>query len=220
MKFEKFFNSKYAKVLEFIYRLIITNLVGILCILLGLGIFSLMSVIISMIIIVKSIDSDTDFPILKVFFNSFKKNYKRIFPLSFFYYFLILISVFNMFFFYSGFNEFGNFFYEVAFNLSIVIFFVVLTIFLNACFIYVYFPNLSNKKVIKYSFKLIRVIPIQTIVIICYLLTIIFLIYVIPILFIFIYLALGLFLINLTLRNTYNRLVADGVKSLDAFIYK
>jgi len=220
MKFEKFFNSKFYKVLELIYRLIITNLVGLLAILLGLGIFSLMSAIISMVIIVKSISTDTEFPLVTVFINSFKKNYKRVLPLSFFYLFLIALSVFNLFFFYVWFNEVGSLFYEVAFNFSIFILLFVLAMFINACFVYVYFPNLTNWKVIKYSFTLFRVTIIQFILMIIFLVGLFFLVYTIPLLVIFIYISLGLYLINYSLKNTYRILVVDGVESLNAFMYK
>lgn len=220
MNFDKFFNSKFYKVLEFVYRLIITNLIGLLAIILGFGIFSLMSSLVSMIIIVRSMNSNTEFPIVRVFVNSFKKNYKRVLPLSLFYYFLIVLSIFNIFYFYTAFNEFGVLFYEIAFNLSIAAFFIILATFINACYIYVYFPNLNNRKVIKYSFTLIRVTIMQMIAIIIFLVLTVIFIYTFYIFIIFIFISLGLFIINLLLRNTYSVLVVDNVKSLDAFMYR
>ena len=220
MNFERFFNSKFYKFLELLYRLIITNIFGILATLLGLGIFSLMSSLVSMIIILKSINTNTEFPIIKVFFRSFIKNYKRIVPLSLFYYGLTLLAIFNFFFFREGFIEFGTVVNEIAFYLSIAIVLIIIAAFINACYIYVYFPNLNNKKIIKYSFSLFRVIIIQMFVMIVYILLAIFLLYVFPYILIFLYFSLGLLIINLLIRFTYQKLVADGVTSLDAFMYK
>lgn len=219
MKFERFFNSKFFKIMELLYRLLLTNLVGLLGIIIGLGLFSLMSSIVSMIIIVKSINSNTDFSIMKVFFKSFKENYKRIIVLSLFYYLFIAIAVFNAFYFYSAFIEFGGLFFEVGFNISLVVVLLVLAAFINAAFIYVYFPNLSNLKIVKYSFTLIRIIIRQFFLIVIYLIGIVLLVYTIPLLIVFIYISLGLFFINMTLRKTYIILVPDGVNSLDAFMY-
>lgn len=219
MKFEKFFNSKIFIFFEMLYRLMVANMLSVLLIVLGLGVFSIMPSIVSLIIVVRSFRHDTDFPIIKVFLLAFKKNYKRLLLLTFFYLAIGSIFTFNTFYFYTALKEYQTLFYEVAFNLMIVIDLIFGLMFLNACFIYVYFPNLNNKKVIKYSLVLLRAIPIQAIIIIIMLIGAIFLFVSIPILFIFILLSLYIYIINLMLKNTYQRLVVDGVKSLDAFTY-
>jgi uncharacterized membrane protein YesL len=218
MKFEKFFNSRIFSFFERIYNLILLNILTIFFTILGLGIFTFMPAIVSLIIIIRSLKHDTDFPIFSTFFNAFKSNYRRVFLISLFYILLGIICLFNSAFFYTAMIDWQNIINIIIFYFSIIIDVIFLLSFINACFILVYFPNLNNK-VIKYSFVLIKIGIVKELIILLMVIGLYYLFFIAPIMIIFIAISLFFYIVNLIIRNIYERLVADGVKSLDAFLY-
>jgi len=219
MNFEKVYNSPIYVIFEFLYRLIIINLLFVLTTILGLGVFTVMPAMVSLLILVRSLNHETSFPIVSAFVQAFRKNYKRVFMLSIFYGIIAIVFVFNTLYFYLFLQETNSFIHQILFYIMLILDAVVFVASVNACFVYVYFPNLSNKKIIKYSFVLLRAIPIQSVVIFGMILGMIFVAYVMPILIVLILVSLFAYIIQLAIDKTYRRLVADGVKSLDAFDY-
>ena len=221
MKFEKLYNSRFFTFFEFFYRLVILNFITVLFSILGLVVFSLMPALVALIIIIRSLKGDNEFPVLTTYINAFVKNYRRVLKLSIFYLIIGLVLVFNTYFFYLGYVQNQGVINEVFYYLALFIDLVFILVFINACFICVYFPNLNNRKIIKYSFILLRAIPRQALLILLMLVGMVVILYIniLNIIIIFIFIALFIFISNLLLEKIYLSLVAAGVKSLDAFIY-
>jgi len=219
MNFDKFVNSRIFSFFELVYRLIILNLVTVLTIILGLGIFTFMPALVALVIVVRSLKHDTDFPILRAFIISFKANYWRVFKLSWFYLLIGVILIFNTYFFYSSVIEYQQVLNLIIFYMTLILDGIFILAFINACFVRVYFPNLNNKKVFKYSFVLLRAITFQAIIIFIMIISAVFIFFVIPYVFIFIMFSSYTYFINLMIRNSYHRLVADKVSPLDVSLY-
>lgn len=219
MRFGKFINSKIYRILEMVFNLIVLNIITLLLFILGLGVFSIMPAIVALIIVLRSLKSDRSVPIFRGYYLAFKANYFRVLKLSLFYLMIGLLFLFNTYFFYSALLDWQGFINEILYYLWLAIDVVFIISFINACFICVYFPNLNNKKVIKYSFKLLMAIPVKAFILIVILISFIITMYLIPLLAIFIVISLFFYLANLLIENTYLKLVADGVKPLDASDY-
>lgn len=202
--------------MEFVYKLIVLNLLLILTTVLGLVIFSMMPALIALVIVLKSLKHDRAFPLVSTYFRAFKAIYVKSLKLSIFYTVVGCVFVFNTMFFYLALQESQPFFFQLAFYGMIVVDIVFLLAAVNACFVFVYFPNLSNAKIIKYSFVLLTSISLQGLGIIVLAILSIIILYVFPLILIFIWLSLCFFLINLLIKKTYEKFVADGVKSIDA----
>ncbi len=220
MKFERLYNSKFFIIVDFVYKLIILNLLLILTTVFGLVVFSLMPALIALIIILKSLRHDRTFPLVQTYFRVIRANYRKIIKLSLFYTLLGCVFVFNTLFFYLALQESQPIFYQLAFYGMIVVDVVFLLAAINSCFVFVYFPNLTNRKIIKYSFVLLTSIPLQSLVVVLLLLMSVGLLYVFPIILIFIWPSICVFLIHISIRNTYERFVTEGVKSIDALDYE
>jgi len=221
MKFDKLYSSRIYSFFEFLYQLVILNFITILFTIGGLIIFSFMGALIALIIIIRSLKSDKFFPLLRTYISAFFNNYLRVLKLSLFYLILGLIFTYNTYFFYRGLIENQIMINAVFYYLALFIDLVFILSFINACFVYVYFPNLKNLKVIKYSFVLLRVILGQALFILFILALGLVMLYVniLNIIFIFIFISLFVFVVNVLLEKKYLLLVADGVIPLDAFLY-
>jgi uncharacterized membrane protein YesL len=88
---------------------------------------------------------------------------------------------------------------------------------INAAFVFVYFPNLDIKKNIKYSFKLIQLVPMQAIILMVLLILTVVWFYVFPLVIVFIWFSVIIYCYHTMIKRTYSRLVADEVKSLDMY---
>lgn len=219
MKNDNFTNTKIYSFFESVYRLIVLNLLTVLTAVLGLGIFSFMPALVALIILVRSLSHDTDFPLITTYWKALKKNYFRVLKLSFFYFIIGLLFLFNTYFFYLALLEWKGVLNEIIFYGTLIMDGILAVAFVNACFIYVYFPNLNNRKIIRYSFVLLRAIPMRAVIIFFMVLAAVYGLYIIPLAMVFLLFSFFAYLMNLMIRNVYSRLVADGVKSLDAGMY-
>jgi len=221
MKFQKLYNSRIYSVFDFFYRLIILNLITVFFGILGLFVFSLMPALVALIIVIRSLKGDKSFPLLSTYVNAFFKNYTNVLKLSLFYLVSGLVLIFNTYFFYLAFIENGGIVNEIFYYFALFIDLIFILSYINACFVYVYFPNLNNFKIIKYSFILLRAIPRQAFAIVLLISVSVLILYIniLNIILLFVFLSLIVFLINLLLERIYLRLVANGVKSLDAYLY-
>lgn len=217
MKFEKFVNSGFFRFCEKLYQLIILNLLTVLMIILGLGIFSLLPALASLILIIKSSKKNNSFPFVKLFFKGFFHIYKKA-QLTFLLFLgLFLLFGFNTYYFYCFINESESFYYIVAYYITLVADALLLMAFINSAFILIYFPHLTVLKTFKYSFVLLKAVTWKALVMFgmifaCLYLTALF-VYILPIIEISIY----CYLSYLLLDKDYNKVLPKGMKSLDAF---
>ena len=219
MKIERLVNSKVYRIVELVFNLIILNIITLILFVIGLGVFSIMPTIVALIIVLRSLKGYRSFSIFGLYYKAFKANYLKVLKLSLFYTFVGALFAFNTYFFYLMFVDWQGFINEIVYYLWLIIDLIFIASFINACFIYVYFPNLNNKKIIKYSFSLLMAIPVKVLLLIAVLVLFIVVLYLVPLLTIFISVSLYFFIANLLIEKTYLKLVADGVKSLDASDY-
>lgn len=219
MKFERFINSKFFILFEYLYVLIFSNILFVLSTLLGLGIFSIFPALVSLIIVLKSFDSTTDFLLPKVFFKAFIKNYLKSMKVFLIFLIGIVLFTFNTMYFYLALQEIDSFVYAMAFYVMLFLDILLIFVVINAAFVSVYFPNLTVKKILKYSFYLLRVISFQAMILILVLILLVLIGYVVPLLSIVLLVSIYVLLMDRMIRPLYQQLVAEGVKSLDAFMY-
>ncbi|HNZ50129.1 MAG TPA: DUF624 domain-containing protein [Bacilli bacterium] len=219
MKFEKLYNSKFYMFFECLYRLILVNLLFILCSLLGLVVFSVVPAAIALVTVIKSYSSETAFPIGKTFWHIFKKHFKSNLVLSGLFFVLFLIFTFNAYFFFLAWQEYQALINEIIMNLAFVLDGIIIVAFINAIFIRVYFPNLNTKKTLKYAFVLLRALPLRFLAILGILVLMAVITYFFPYYLIFIGFSLLAFIVNALLKANYMKLVADGVTPLLAQDY-
>lgn len=220
MKFEKLFNSKFYAFFEMAYRLLVVNLLFILCSVLGLVVFSTIPALIASITVVKSISHDSSFPLVKTYFNIFKKQLKANMLLSLVFLFAGAILLFNTYFFYLGMQEYQALINEIIFNLSLVLDGIFIVSFINVGFIRVYFPNLNLGKTLKYTFVLLKVFPVIFILVFLLVVVTIIVTYVIPYIMVIFGFSVFVWIVHSLLKAKYSRLVAQGVVSLDVSQYQ
>lgn len=216
MKFEKLYNSKFYAFFETLYRLIVLNLIFLVFVALGLVVFSFIPAAAALIVVLRSMNHESEFPLVKTFYRAFIANFKKTLGLSGFFLLLGAVLVFNTYFFYLGWVEYQALVNELVFNLSLILDGVFVISLINACFIRVYFPNLNNWKTIKYSFLLLRAAPLQFLLVFALAILSAYVIYAAPVIALAIWMSLCFFVINRLLKNKYELLVASGVKSQDA----
>lgn len=214
MKLERFYNSVIFRIFETLYKVIMLNLLFVLTIILGLGVFGYMIALIILVLGIKSFESEREYSIVKTWIINIKKHYKKAFKLSLFYTGVGLLMIFDTAFFYLMIQQDAPMVYSIIYYLFIAIDIVFLYAIVNAAFVFVYFPNLENRKIIKYSFKLFQLVPIQSIMLMVLTILTMILVYVFPLIVVFIWFSLVIYLYHTTIRNTYRKLVADGVQSL------
>lgn len=219
MNFEKFINSRIFMFFDFLYKIIIINILTVLTIALGLVIFSLMPAIVSLIILIRTIEPQSDFPLIKTFTNSFFKNYKRVILVSVFYLVCALILTYNTYYFYTVLQTNKSTLIVIGYYVTLVMDITLIISFINACFIMVYYPYLKNKNVIKYSFILLLIYPLKSIIAFLIVIGTLVLSALVPPLSIFLFISLAFYFINLIYRNSYIKLVPQGRTPLDAFMY-
>ncbi len=216
MRFEKFINSWFYKLMEKIYQLIILNLLTILTIFLGLGIFSLLPSLVSLVTVIKSYKKDTNFPILKGYFLTFKKCYKDAELLSIPFFGLLFLFTFNAYYFYCWLAEApNNLFFNVSYYVMIMLDIFAFTGFINAAFVCSYFPYLTFQKKFKYSFKILFAIFWKVLIMIALLIGEIYLGKLIFFSFPFILLSLYFYIIYLLIDKDYQKLIPKGYQDLN-----
>lgn len=152
--------------------------------------------------------------IVKTWIINVKKYFVQTLKLSVFYTIVISLAVFDTIYFYLLLQNNANLFYEICFYLFLIIDLFIVFMTINAAFVFVYFPNLNNKKIIKYSAKLIMLVPFQAIILIITFILGIVMLYVFPLLLVFVWFSGSLYLYHLLIQNKYKKLVVEGVESL------
>ncbi len=156
-------NSKkgFSKTINFIYRLTILNIITFITIVLGLGIFSFLPALVSLIVLLQYPEEDTIGRMIKLYFRVFKKIYFKAELVFLILASLVVLDAVSIFYFYCWLLESSAFFYVIAYYvvLFVEIYFVLALV--NSCFILVYYPHLKLFKVIKYSFNTIVAVMLK-----------------------------------------------------------
>lgn len=219
MRFDKFFDSKFFTVLEYLYRLILLNLLTIIFTVLTLVVFGLFPAFIALVICIKSMYKDTEFPLIKSYFYCFIKNYKKGMILSIFFILLGAFLTVDTYYFYCAVSDWGGFFYEMGYYVLLALDCVFILALINSFFVYVYFPELKYFKMIKYSFKLLAIEAWKCLVIIVILIGFIYLFALFPYIIIFVAFSAIIAIANAFFKNDYLKIGENQMKSLNVFNY-
>lgn len=213
MKIEKLYNSNVYRLFESIYRFVIFNFLFILTFVLGLGVFSFFLALIILVLAIKSFDESKD-SIIKTWINMVMKYGFKAFRYSLVFVIIILLFIFNSVYFFLVLEEAIHWVYSVMFSFSLACLLISIAALINGAFVFVYYPNLSFKKWLKYSFMLLRIFPLQTLYLVGSIVLSVFLLYTAPLILILILPSLSLYIYHLITKKTYKRLVAEGVETL------
>lgn len=156
-------NSKkgFSKTINFIYRLIILNIITFITIVLGLGIFSFLPALVSLIVLLQYPEEDTIGRMIKLYFRVFKKIYFKAELVFLILASLVVLDAVSIFYFYCWLLESSAFFYVIAYYVVLFVEIYFILALVNSCFIIVYYPHLKLFKVIKYSFNTIVAVMLK-----------------------------------------------------------
>ncbi|MFA7076062.1 MAG: hypothetical protein WC152_05270 [Candidatus Izemoplasmatales bacterium] len=215
MKLEKFYNSMIFRVFDFVYNLVLFNIFFILTFISGLGIFSYMLAFITLVLAIKSLDDGISFSIVKRWVINLKMHFVKALKLSIFYTLFLGLFIFDVLFFNIVIQEQNTIIFQVLYYLFLVLTIVMAFGTINAAFVFVYFPHLSVKKIIKYSFMLIQLVPIPALFLIFGIIVSVFLFYVFPIILVFIWFSLIFYVYHKLIKKTYLKLVPVNQEPLN-----
>lgn len=156
-------NSKkgFSKTINFIYRLTILNIITFITIVLGLGIFSFLPALVSLIVLLQYPEEDTIGRMIKLYFRVFKKIYFKAELVFLILASLVVLDAVSIFYFYCWLLESSAFFYVIAYYVVLFVEIYFILALVNSCFILVYYPHLKLFKVIKYSFNTIVAVMLK-----------------------------------------------------------
>lgn len=156
-------NSKkgFYKTINFIYRLTILNIITFITIVLGLGIFSFLPALVSLIVLLQYPEEDTIGRMIKLYFRVFKKIYFKAELVFLILASLVVLDAVSIFYFYCWLLESSAFFYVIAYYVVLFVEIYFILALVNSCFIIVYYPHLKLFKVIKYSFNTIVAVMLK-----------------------------------------------------------
>ena len=155
-KYEKISNNKVFKFLEYLYNLIVANMINFLTIVLTLGITTLPALT-ALALVVKGLRERDEFPVVQTYFYAYKKNFKKMMLVEIPFLIFFILYLFNFFYFRQMLEEYSGLYNEIAYYVTIVIIVIAVLGFTNSSIVRVYFPHLEVKKILKYSFVLMKV---------------------------------------------------------------
>lgn len=217
-KYERISNSKPFKFMEYLYKLIVVNMMAFLTIVLTLGL-TIMPALTALVVIVKGLKEQEEFPIFSTYFYTFGKNFKKMIVLEIPYLLFFGLYSFNIYYFYEMVQEYQGIYNEVAYYVSLIILAIAIVAFINACVVAVYFPHLNRKKIIKYSFVLLKITSWKALIMFIIMVGFIFLGVLILFGLPFILLSLYFFIYIELIHNDYSKLLPLGYKSIHAIDY-
>jgi len=100
--FEKYTNSKFYYIVDQIFRIFLINVLTLITLIIGLGIFGLGPAIIASTLTTKMIYEKHEGPIAKVYFQIVKKYFVKSLAITLFFLVLIGIFIFNIVFFFNS----------------------------------------------------------------------------------------------------------------------
>ena len=159
-KFQHFVDSKFSTVMNFIYKIMVINILYIFTVALGLVFFTIAPATIASYVCMKGVNEGKDFPLFKTFFKIFKSEYKK--SMMFLIYYLITFGILSIsMYFYTLLED--NFFNTLGMMVIGLLILVNFCSFIHMLLISVYTPSIKFISKIKYSYLMILYSPILTI---------------------------------------------------------
>ena len=205
-KFEKTLNSPFSKFMNFVYKIMVVNLLFLFTSAIGLVFFTIAPAMIAMLTCMKAINEQKDFPIVKSFFHIFRTEYRK--SMLFFVIYLVVFTVLGLSFYYymqsadTVFNTVGL----VVLGLLLIL---QIGSFIHMLLISIYTPKIKLRSKFKYSYIMLVYRPIQTVLLLVVnVLMLIFSYIFITFSFMFTFAFMGYYNISLT-KGTYIQISKD-----------
>lgn len=217
MKFERLMNSAFYRFMEKVYQLIMLNIFFILTTLLGLIVFTIGPAMVSLTLCIKSIGDKESIPLFKSYFKTFLKVYKKSVLYSIFFQITTILLIFWVCYFFFLLQENDSVIIGVLYYLSLIFSIINIFAFINSSFIFVYFPYLTKKKIIKYSYELMKLFILKLVILFGALIAFIYLGNLFPYAIPFILVSLYYYLFNYLIKDDYNRIRLKSEKSMSIY---
>jgi len=158
--FEKNIQSPFYQFMNFLYKIILVNLLYLFTNAVGFVFFTFAPATVAAMVCMKGIYEKKDFPIFSTFFHIFRSEYKK--SMMLFLYYIILFALLGGSFYYY-YQSPDTLFNTIGLLVSGLLLFIHLTSFFHMLLISVYTPNISFKAKIKYSYLMIVYSPVLSI---------------------------------------------------------
>lgn len=154
MFFEKFVNSKFYKIVDYIVKVVMLNTISVLFVILGLVFFTLGPVILAGVYSIKLMLSKYEGSIFRVFITAFKRFYVKATQISAFYLVLIIIVTFNIFFFINQMEKAFDWFSFISFMIMLLVIIFAIPAYIHSLLIYSCYEDSTFQELIFDGFKL------------------------------------------------------------------
>lgn len=151
MDFYKFVESKSYRVLDFFFKLLFINLLWLVTSTIGFGILTIMPAAIATYVLINSMMSGYDFPIIQSFFRVFVKEYWRVQKRFFILVLIGFIVYLDIDFFYQLVKDVPSATNTALLLISLFFGMLYLLILIHIGLVYIFFPRLSSLTMIKLS---------------------------------------------------------------------
>ena len=162
-RFDKYADSKFSEVMNFIYKVMVINILYIFTVAVGLGVFTFAPATVSAYVCMKGINENKEFPLFKTYIHTFKTEYKK--SMMFFLYYLITFAILGISF--NAYMQFeDNFFNTLGMLVIALLILINLGSFIHILLLSVYTPKIKFKSKIKYSYLMMLYSPMLTILLV------------------------------------------------------
>lgn len=206
MFFEKFVNSKFYHYLDYMVRIILTNIITLITITLGLFIFSFGPAILSGVYVVKAITNKYEGPILPIYIKAFKRFYKKGVLISIIYFVFIFLFAFNIYYFLTKMEIEFLWFDFLSFIIMILLLLLSIPGLFHSLLIYTCYEKNSIKCLLVDGLKLSIAFVLRGIVFIVLSFMIVFISLIVPVVLFLISVFLFLLTIEFVLFKAYDKI--------------
>ena len=159
-KFDALVNSRFSIFMNFLYKIMIINLLYLFTLLIGLFFFTFSAASISTYVCMKGLNEQKEFPIVKTYFTIFKQEYRN--AILFTLYYMFTFSILGISFYYYLHTE-DLFFNTIGMVVVGFLIAVNLASYIHILLISIYTPSIKLRSKIKYSYLMQLYKPVLTI---------------------------------------------------------
>jgi len=214
MFFERFTNSKFYHVLDQIVRVVWLNLLSLIFIGIGLFFFSFAPALLAGVYVIKLLLHKYEGSIFKVFFQTFKKFYKKATMIFMIYSVLIGLFMFNLFFFLEKLSVEVVWYDLILFLLTLLLLILSVPALIHSLLLYSCYEGNSIRSLIIDGFKLSAAFIIRGLLFMVSLFLVIYLTLIIPLALLIISWILLWTAIELLLFKAYDKYSVFELKSV------
>lgn len=205
-RFEKIVNSQFSAFMNYLYKILVINILFLITSFIGLIFFTIAPATIASMVCLKGVAEKKEFPIFRSFLQIFKTEYKK--SMGFFVYYILVYSILAFAFYYYLHTE-DSIIYTIGLLVSGGLIIINLLSLIHFILISIYTPKISFRKKLKYSYLMIVYAPIVSLsLLIVNVSSMIFAYVFITFSFMFTFAFIGVFNISIS-KNTYLKLTKE-----------